>query len=382
MERILIINNFFSRSGGAHVAALNQFNLLNESNVKVKFFCASSDLKNDKNVVIAYKTKLTYYISKFIFFGYLFDFYIYYRLNKLINEYKPNVIHVHLFKAAISNSVLSVLKNKVDMLKVITHHDYSLIDSHSLLVSKDGKIMREVLAGNVFSNVLKKTTKNSFFLSFLNFLDWKLSHNLGFKTIFDLNITVSNFSRETLLKSPYGLNSKVLYNFTPDLDIRVKKKKEFDICFVGRLSEEKGIKFYSAIDKMKSIKINFNYLFIGHGPLKKMVSKFNKKSRNINLISLNSERDVKEYISKSKWLILPSTTYENNPLVIIESWSVGVPVIGSKHGGIKELLEMSKTLNLSFEPNNSKSILESLKKLNNISFEITKTFLNLHIITM
>ena len=72
-------------------------------------------------------------------------------------------------------------------------------------------------------------------------------------------------------------------------------------------------------------------------------------------------------LKKSRWLIIPSITFENNPLVILESWSVGTPVLGSNHGGIKELLEIGGTLKYGFKPGKTTSLNSSLQQTKKIS---------------
>ena len=54
---------------------------------------------------------------------------------------------------------------------------------------------------------------------------------------------------------------------------------------------------------------------------------------------------------------MPSEWYENNPMTIIESYSVGTPVIGANIGGIPEIIVEGKTGYL-FE----NGIVEDLKK--------------------
>jgi len=44
-------------------------------------------------------------------------------------------------------------------------------------------------------------------------------------------------------------------------------------------------------------------------------------------------------VSQSKFVVIPSEWYDNSPLVIYESFSMGKPVIGTRIGGIPELIE-------------------------------------------
>ena len=138
--------------------------------------------------------------------------------------------------------------------------------------------------------------------------------------------------------------------------------KKYDFCFIGRFSEEKGVKIL--LDATKKYK-NKSFLFLGFGPLKPLIE--NKINKNIHVKFAKNDLEVKAFLSKSKWLILPSVTFENNPLVILESFSVGTPVFGSIHGGIKELLEIGKTLKYGFKPGEINSLNSSISRINKIS---------------
>jgi glycosyltransferase involved in cell wall biosynthesis len=363
MDKILIVNNFYSRSGGAHVAALNQYELLKKNNINVYFFCASSDLNHDENVFVVYKNRFIRLFVKLFCLGFIFDIYVLVRFFMTLKKIQPTIVHVHLFKASLSNSILYALSLSKNVQKILTHHDFSIIDSNSLLVDNDNKIMKSVLSGNVFDNVIKRTTKNSYILSFLIFIDWKTAHLIGYKTIFHKHITVSNFSKKLIRSSPFGVDSNVLYNFTNKIKFD-KLNIEYDYCFIGRFIDEKGVK--TLLNAIKSNKDEI-FLFVGFGPLLYLINEEAKYNKNIHIKFAQNDNEVKMLLKKSRWLIIPSITFENNPLVILESWSVGTPVFGSNHGGIKELLEIGGTLKYGFKAGKTTSLNSSLQQTKNIS---------------
>lgn len=363
MEKILIVNNFYSRLGGAHVAALNQYKLFKKNNIDVHFFCASSDLNHDDNVFVVYKNRFTKLFVKLFCLGFIFDIYVLIHFFRTLRKMQPTIVHVHLFKASLSNSILYALSKTKNIKKILTHHDFSIIDSHSILVDNDGEIMKSVLSGNVFDNVIKRTTNKSYILSFLNFIDWKSAHFLGYKTIFHKHITVSNFSKKLIQSSTFGVDSTVLYNFTNKIKFD-ELNIEYDYCFIGRFSDEKGVKILLNAIKRNKDEI---FLFVGYGPLLYLINEEGKHNKNIHIKFAQNDNEVKMLLKKSRWLIIPSITFENNPLVILESWSVGTPVLGSNHGGIKELLEIGGTLKYGFKPGKIKSLNYSLQQTKKIS---------------
>lgn len=63
-----------------------------------------------------------------------------------------------------------------------------------------------------------------------------------------------------------------------------------------------------------------------------------------------------------RFVIVPSEWYENNPMTIIEAYSVGTPVIGAKIGGIPEIIIDGKT-GYQFTTGNSDNLQETIKKI-------------------
>ena len=62
--------------------------------------------------------------------------------------------------------------------------------------------------------------------------------------------------------------------------------------------------------------------------------------------------------------ILPSEWYENNPMSVLEAFALGKPVIGSRIGGIPELVKDNKT-GLTFEPGNAEDLYSKMEYLIN-----------------
>ena len=77
------------------------------------------------------------------------------------------------------------------------------------------------------------------------------------------------------------------------------------------------------------------FVFAGKGPLKEEL----KNIPNINDIGFQSGEILKQTIQKAQFTILPSECYETFGLSIIESISLGTPVIGANIGGIPEVIQ-------------------------------------------
>ena len=105
------------------------------------------------------------------------------------------------------------------------------------------------------------------------------------------------------------------------------------------MSIEKGIlNLVEAIKRIDTGKL----IIAGDGSERKRIENFVKKNKledRIILVGYLNQKQIREYIKKSKFIVLPSIWYENCPYSILETMEIGKPIIGSKIGGIPELIE-------------------------------------------
>lgn len=143
--------------------------------------------------------------------------------------------------------------------------------------------------------------------------------------------------------------------------------------FLGRLSKEKGI-IYLVNAWMKYVEEhNDEWLFIcGDGPEKEeiehIVLKYNTKAININILGQQPREKVLDYVSNAKATLIPSICFEACPMTVIESFSRGVPVIGSDLGNLGDTIIEGEN-GAKFEPKNVDSIVEAINRINTYDYE-------------
>jgi len=145
--------------------------------------------------------------------------------------------------------------------------------------------------------------------------------------------------------------------------------KERTICYIGRLSAEKGI--LTLIEAVKGLDVKLK--IIGEGPLKQTVEDWvkSKDVKNVELLGYMSGQNLKEEIQRCMFTVIPSEWYENNPRSVIESFALGKPVIGARIGGIPELVRDNDT-GLTFESGNVNDLRTQISKLVNNPADIER----------
>jgi len=149
-----------------------------------------------------------------------------------------------------------------------------------------------------------------------------------------------------------GLNPKkidVIYNVCqssdddalPDNDIPSMSEYDgYKIIFVGRLIECKGIPFLvKGFEQILNNNINARLFLVGCGEeenkLKEYISELKIKQ---HVVFFDYKTNPQAFIRKADLLVLPSSE-EGFGRVLLEAMDVGTPVIGTRIGGIPEIIE-------------------------------------------
>ncbi|GAB3317531.1 hypothetical protein GCM10027299_08930 [Larkinella ripae] len=175
----------------------------------------------------------------------------------------------------------------------------------------------------------------------------------------DAFVSVSQFVRQKLITG--GFPADKIYvkpNFVyPDPGI--SPTKENYIVYVGRLQTEKGIehllKAHSLLGSSVHLKI------IGEGPLSPEVIKYAEKN-NVEYLGKLSLLDTYDVIGKARILVIPSLWHEPFGRVVIEAYAKGTAVIGSRMGGIPELIKDGVT-GYTYEGGNAEDLADKIELL-------------------
>lgn len=117
---------------------------------------------------------------------------------------------------------------------------------------------------------------------------------------------------------------------------------------IARLTEKKGISVaINACLLLKQQNVDFDYIIIGDGPLRKELESQVANlglSDKIAFLGAQTQETVTEYLNNSDVFLLPSVTaadgdMEGIPVALMEAMAIGIPVISTFHSGIPELIE-------------------------------------------
>ena len=257
-----------------------------------------------------------------------------------------------------------------EIVKFIKHNRISLVHSHGykaniffgILPLRSFPIISTVHGWLKFGHDRKEKV--------YEFLDSKALKRLDFV------VAVSEAVKEDLIKRGIskkkivtiynGITTNYFHGKCDGLEIRrsyLLEQDDFVIGTAGRLSEEKGHAYLiQAIpDLVKEIK-NIKLIIAGDGPLKKDLEYLIEKLRVSSHVRLiGYEKNIESFFSAIDLFILPSLT-EGLPISLLEAMASGRAVIGTRVGGIKEVIQNSVN-GILIPPMNVEEISESIKFL-------------------
>ena len=165
-------------------------------------------------------------------------------------------------------------------------------------------------------------------------------------------------------KTKLSWNSVDIDKFSSKENDSFKKENKLEdkpiVLFVGNLIKRKNVN--SLLEAKKIANSDYYLVIVGDGPQYKKLKKKVEEENIRDVIFTGARNDVENIIPSCDVLILPSFS-ESFGLVLIEALACGKPVIGSKVGGITEII--TEDVGLLVNPNKISSIARAVDNIIN-----------------
>lgn len=359
--RILEINKFHYVKGGADKHFLDVTKLLREKGHEVAVF----SMDHPKNELSPWKK---YFVSRV---GYAREDTLWHhvkgtgrmfyswearrKVRKLLNDFQPEVAHVHNIYHQISPSILKEIKKR-GIPVVMTLHDYESISPDReeyfqnignrywkfLFYKKYGFVQRSILVAKSYWNMI-----------------------MGYHALVDFYISPSEFVRKVFLSAGIPARKiKVMGHFLSEEDTypsSTENGPDRYAFYYGRIVENKGIR--DLVDIFKSQKSMKLYL------AGEQEGNFEVESHeNIRYIGYLDKHEMKRYIMGSECVVSASKLPETFGLIALEAIERGRPFIALEAGAFREVITQGKS---GYICQDKKELAEIIHKIGNkeLSFD-------------
>lgn len=345
-KRLLAINNYFYRRGGAEAIFLDHIRLFEEIGWDVIPFA----MQHPDNLPSDYAK---YFVSE-IEYGreslaltkvkqaakVIYSREAQRNLEALLAVAKPDIAHAHNVYHHLSPAIFSTLKqHKIPT--VMTVHDLKLAcPAYKMLV--DGHICEACKGGRIYNVVKNRCIKGSLALSGLVFLETAVHRLLGlYKNKVDRFVVPSRFYREKLIEWGWAPEQLVyIPNFVETDHLQPVYQAQDYMLFAGRLAPEKGLVTLIRAAAQAGVKL----VIAGTGPDEQALKALSAElGADADFVGYVSGEKLHRLIGEATALVLPSEWYENAPVSLLEAYALGTPVIGARIGGIPEMICENET---------------------------------------
>ena len=360
--RLLAINNYFYRRGGAESVFLDHIDLFTAAGWDVVPFA----MQHPANLSSPWSG---HFVSEIEYGGpggplakaaqaakVIFSLEARRKIRALIGQTRPRVAHAHNVYHHISPSIFGSLKAEGVPL-VMTAHDLKIACPAYKMLSR-GSVCERCRGGHIHNVLLHRCVKDSAVVSGLVLMETLVHRSLGlYRDTLDRLIAPSRFYRDKLIA--WGWDADRIAYIPNCIDTRgfALAHQEGDyIVYAGRLAPEKGLATLLRAAALARQKL----VLAGSGPeeprLRRLAADF---GADVSFAGHLDKPELQRLIGEALALVLPSEWYENAPVSLLEAYALGRPVIGARIGGIPELIIEGET-GLLVEPGNAAALAEAL----------------------
>ncbi|ROO61655.1 glycosyltransferase involved in cell wall biosynthesis [Micromonospora sp. Llam0] len=258
-------------------------------------------------------------------------------LTRVIEDFGPDVIHLHNIYHQLSPSVLAAARD-AGVPCVLTMHDYKLAcPSYQLL--DQGKVCEACVDGGPLHAARRRCKDGSASASTLLAVEsWihRKSRAYGPVGVF---VSPSRFLADVMRRAGvYPDRLRVINHFVDTAAVAVKDSPGGGVVFAGRISAEKGVDtLVEAVDRLpRQVPVHV----AGDGPALPAVRALADRVApgRVRFHGRLDKSRLHELIRSSAAVAVPSRWHENQPMAVLEAFACGVPVVGTDLGGLPELI--------------------------------------------
>ena len=281
------------------------------------------------------------------------------KIHALVDEVRPDIAQFHNIYHQISPAIISALaKRGVPMVQTL--HDYKLVCPGYLFMA-NGEICESCKERGRLSAVRQKCLLGSRAASLVGVIEAQLHDWLNTYAQVAYFLCPSQFMLEKVAE--YGIPREKLVHFPYFLPLesyRPAYEPSDYFIYLGRLSREKGV-----ATLLKALKLcagsRLTCRILGEGPLEEELKAqaVDWGLTNVEFSGFLQGEELQATVRGAAFTVVPSEWYENFPFSILESFAQGTPVVGSRNGGIPEMVLPEET-GLTFTPQDPSALAEAL----------------------
>jgi glycosyltransferase involved in cell wall biosynthesis len=265
------------------------------------------------------------------------------RFHAILADSQPDVVHTHVIDG-FSASIWRRARRR-GLPVVHTAHDYHLICPRAFLLTRNWRICTQPR------------------LPCRAYRAWHLHTTADV----DLFVSPSQFLLDKHREAGLAVRQTAVVRNgiptpSPSASCKAASGKGSRFLLLCRLTEEKGVRVVLDAVRRLPPDLRFELTIAGRGPLEPVVREASAADPRVRFVGFVQGDEKHALLSNADHLLIPSVWYENAPVTVVEAAAYGIGVIGSRIGGIPELVSEGST-GLLFEPGDAAGLAAIMHRL-------------------
>jgi glycosyltransferase involved in cell wall biosynthesis len=272
----------------------------------------------------------------------------------LIEKHRPDLAYIHNLYPMLSTSVLDACRD-ANLPIAMNIQDYKMTCPMGQHL-RDGKLCTKCQTGSVAWSAVHACKGGR-----LTSAAYAVAHGITrlrqpYHRSIDLFITPSKFTANYLISAGFDADKiEIVPNMCDLSPDHPASAPGTYAAYVGRVSPEKGIEVLVEAARLTGIETRI----AGKGEIPGLRE---SAPANVKFVGPLSREALPDFYRNARFLVVPSIWNEVYAIVLLEAMTLGVPVIGSKIGGMQEVFEHERS-GLAVTPGDPQALANAMRRL-------------------
>lgn len=337
--KVLLANKFFFRNGGSEVVLFQERDFLLRTGHEVVDFSMQDPRNLESPHAVSFVSPQDYRgggLARKLrsAMSFVHSREAVRNIGTLIDRTRPDLLHCHNIYHQLTPSIIGAAKSRGVPVVLTLHDSKPVCPAYTRLRGETP--CSDCLEGD-FTGVLRhRCAGGSLGKSALLYVEALAQRRLGNYEQVDRYIAPSRFMADAIAHRIPAERVALLYN-----GVDVPDASDSDdgyMLYLGRLSAEKGIE--TLLQAHAASAARWPLRVAGTGPLRDHLTARFPQAQFVGHLSGDA---LWQAVARAAIVVVPSECYENCPMSVLEAMAHGRPVVGSRMGGIPELVADGET---------------------------------------
>lgn len=282
------------------------------------------------------------------------------KLTDFLDHFPIDIVQINSINIGLTPAVIEAIHNK--QIPIVWRVlDYKMI-CPTIHLLRDNKVCEDCFGGKYFNCIKNRCKNGSLTDSIAVALETYINSHKPYYKHVDMMSFQNHFTHKLYERWSFPINNAVVINNPYDVSSIKPNYEDADyVLYFGKTDVNKGV---MTLLQTAVLNRDINYVIVGVGSEDENIKTY-IKDNNLSNVEFKGPiwgEKMDEILYKCAFVVVPSEWYEPSPYVILQAFAHGKPVMGSRMGGIPEMVKDGYN-GVLFEARNVEELAKGIKTL-------------------